>query len=244
MGISNILRTSALIIGAFLFTSVIVFGQDSLVERAPNKWSLGLSYSPGITNNLSSRPGETFKYSFLSGGLYIRYDLTKKLLLKSGLAIIDRGYTANHGICLGFKCYNTQYKSIYLDIPILIHYKLVKLKKIDLFTSVGLVSSLLIYNPNGLFYQYDDDKNSVNIVYEDDYKVIAASAEAGIGVAWNISAKYHVSFEQFLQYAIMEFQNNRTTFLDYDGTLYSVNEPRYVYRPFFMGIRVSLFKNI
>ena len=121
MGIRNILRTNALIIGAILVTSVIVFGQDSLVERALNKWSLGVYFSPGITNNLSSRPGETFKYSFLSGGLYIRYDLSKKLLLKSGLAIADRGYTANYGICLGFECHNYQYKSIYLDIPILIH---------------------------------------------------------------------------------------------------------------------------
>ena len=102
----------------------------------------------------------------------------------------------------------------------------------------------MIYNPNSLAYQYDEDPNYVNIVYEEDYKAIAVSAEGGIGVAYDISPKYHVSFEQFFQHAIMEFQNNRSSFLDYNGTLYSVSEPRFVYRPFFLGLRVSFFKNI
>ena len=70
----------------------MVFGQESLIERANNKWSVGFSYAPGISSKLHQKSEETFKHSLLSGGLQFRYNISGKYTLRSGIELVDRGF--------------------------------------------------------------------------------------------------------------------------------------------------------
>ncbi|PCH85131.1 MAG: hypothetical protein COB88_10465 [Flavobacteriales bacterium] len=227
---------------AIAISVIVVLGQDTSTINSPGKLCVGISYATGISSKRHLKSNETFKYSPISGGgARFKYSISNKFSLRSGIGLVDRGFKVkNGGICLGFDCSDYYYKNLYLDVPLLLQFTFLDKKRTGFFFAGGLIASVFVHDPDGLTYQYVDNKSSIVIIYEDNYKPITANIEAALGMDWHVSDKYEVTMEQFFQYGLMEFQKNRATFKDYDGTVYQVSEPRFIYIPFFVGIRVTL----
>jgi hypothetical protein len=132
--------------------------------------ALTISAGPDISAFNSSEPGKTTLYY----GVGLRYDITKRVTVRSGFYITDKIYSA------AGKDYKQTYSSYptftltsvdadckIFEIPMIVNYNIIQRKKNNFFGSIGLSSFLMNretyhYHYNDSWGQYRYGANTVN----------------------------------------------------------------------------------
>jgi hypothetical protein len=172
------------------------------IVLAQSKFSLGLFFVPECSY-ISGLPYSGKLKATYSSGIDIRYQLSKKISLTSGLQISNKGYTTMT-IDAGVPAKQTwSYK--YFEIPALLSYQFSNSSRVTFYPSIGLILGSLINqrvtiapnknNSGGGYYL-------VNRRYLDGFNKYILSGYIGMGGMVKISKKLSLLVQPNIKYSL------------------------------------------
>jgi hypothetical protein len=143
----------------------------------------------GIQSGLGfTRVGEPFEYSYTKQiGGYYRTDTLDSYYTLSGIDTSWYYVTDSSWVNIDYKkfIYKNQNSYRYIEIPVLVKFRLLQGDRLDIYVSGGLLANILL-GSHALYIKPDDEK-SVDWILASELKPVLFSWQAGIGVAYTIA---------------------------------------------------------
>ena len=226
-----------------LVISFSSFGQDKINEN-PNtdfkRFQIGINISPDICfrtlkNNDGSSTSvglmkshndrETTKISYTTG-LNFCFNIIKSISLETGFQYSNKGFQTKM-MDLTFSgppstTLPTKSKSIYnfhyIDIPIKMNFSFGK-NKIGFFTSVGIITNILIKNDQTMVLVYSDKTEKATNPIIGNFKALNLSPIISIGVDYKINERMNLRVEPIFRYGVMKIIDAPVTEYLWNGGL-------------------------
>lgn len=191
------LLTSTVFFILTAFFSLTSFSQDTSKTTQP-KWTIGLSGSFNSYQNIKAHTGFNHTYTYTKtgfrGGIDLSYHFSKRSAVTTGLFYFNVGYKVDYVWIFQQPNdpaipRNTDVKAGYLDIPAIYNFSIVSQDKIVIYTSTGIVSSILISNNGNTTYE----DNSVRKF--ESLNSFIPSLQLGAGLQYNFNDKLGIKIE-------------------------------------------------
>jgi len=170
-----------------------------------NRWSLGISFSPdlcyrSLTNSsgddtyqiiLQDRNSSEFHKIGMTGGLNIKYSLSKKISFESGILYSNKGYSSQGKFLFGDQIDPVTgvrslgvitYHYKYVDIPFKVNFVLTDLEKIHFYLTGGLVGNIFLKGKMEYYYTDRDGTKHTEAILDYQSRKFNISPFIGIGI--------------------------------------------------------------
>ena len=188
---------------------LLVFGSGQIVFGQSDKWSI----SPGcgyeyleldFSNNLHIGNVPNFNYESVTGSTYgigLRYFTNNKIILRSGVFYSQKGYDKVYSFIAidpmdPFIPDLVESRIQYLEIPLLVEYKVVQTNNYGFFPSVGVVNSIKLSEDEKTYYSDGSMDETKELV--DETSSYLAGFRIGIHNKIKFKEKLSVSLEPYL----------------------------------------------
>lgn len=157
-----------------------------------------------------------------SASLNLLFAVQKRITIETGVWFTDRGYknqasipsTTNPNASIGVGKYRYHYN--YVGIPIKANLYLVN-RKVRLFVSGGINSSVLVASFQNASFQFDDGRTVKERVQGNlDNTYLILSAVAGIGLDIQLIKRLSLRFEPMFSYGFYNSDDNNIHYLPYE----------------------------
>lgn len=191
----------------------VLFLLSILVNGQVNKVSIGISGSPDFYNyQFKSIPGFEHEYKTKTNysiGMSMNYNFAERLSVKTGLLFSTKGYVLDYSWLIAetndpLLAQESNINISYLDIPVLISYDLLRLDKLSLFTSTGIVASFLI-KENEISTMGDGTEKETEYsktMFNQSFNKTLLAIDLEIGLKYNFNEKLFMSIAPYLRYGL------------------------------------------